>query len=297
MSVLAIDIGGTSVRAARVKDGAIVERAEAATTTDLAGTVSALAHRLARGQRIEAIGVGVPEYVDAGVVTSDEVIAWSAAIEADLRTIAPVRVESDVRCGAYAEWAARPGSSLLYISWGTGISSTLVLPDGRPWEGHRGRAIALGERRVRGATLEGLASGRGIEIRYEAETGAARTTRELGGQRDDPIASALLTDAGELLAASAIDLALALDPAHVVVGGGLGTADTEAWRALQAAWDGAAVGIPIHQAHHGADAGLLGAAIVATSAAPQPHPTHPTPRERRRARPEPDPSPRGSITR
>lgn len=265
MSVLAIDIGGTSVRAARVDDGAIVERVDAATASDLAQTVSALAHGLARGQRIEAVGVGVPEYVDGGVVTSGEVIAWSEEIVADLRTIAPVRVESDVRCGALAEWALTPGASLLYVSWGTGISSTLVLPDGRPWEGHRGRAIALGERRVRGTTLEGLASGRGVERRYEAETATARTTRELSRKRDDPIASSLLKDAGELLAAGVIDLALALDPAHVVVGGGLGAADTGAWRALRETWDRAALGIPLRRAHHGADAGLVGAALSAAA--------------------------------
>lgn len=270
MSVLAIDIGGTSVRAARLDDGVIVERVDVPTTPELADTVPALAHRLASGRHIEVIGVGVPEYVDAGVVTSGEVIAWTDEIVRELSTIAPVRVESDVRCGAVAEWSADPASSLLYVSllyvsWGTGISSTLVLPDGRPWEGHRGRAIALGERRVGEATLETLASGRAVEHRYLAETGEARTTRELAQRSDDPVAAALLRDAGELLAAATIDLALALDPARVVVGGGLGTADTAAWQALRASWARAALGIPLRQAHHGADAGLIGAALVATA--------------------------------
>jgi glucokinase len=270
VSVLAIDIGGTSVRAARLDDGVIVERVDVPTTPELADTVPALAHRLASGRHIEVIGVGVPEYVDAGVVTSGEVIAWTDEIVRELSTIAPVRVESDVRCGAVAEWSADPASSLLsisllYVSWGTGISSTLVLPDGRPWEGHRGRAIALGERRVGEATLETLASGRAVEHRYLAETGEARTTRELAQRSDDPLAAALLRDAGELLAAATIDLALALDPARVVVGGGLGTADTAAWQALRASWARAALGIPLRQAHHGADAGLIGAALVATA--------------------------------
>lgn len=270
MSVLAFDIGGTSVRAARVERGVIVERIDAPTTTALTDTVLSLAHRIAGGAHVDAIGVGVPEYVDAGVVTSGEVIAWSDAIVTGLSAIAPVRVESDVRCGAMAEWSAEPGSSqlytsLLYVSWGTGISSTLVLPDGTPWEGHRGRAIALGERRVGEAILETLASGRAVEHRYLAETGEARTTRELAQRSDDPVAAALLRDAGELLAAATIDLALALDPARVVVGGGLGTADTAAWQALRASWARAALGIPLRQAHHGADAGLIGAALVATA--------------------------------
>jgi predicted NBD/HSP70 family sugar kinase len=270
VSILAFDIGGTSVRAARVERGVIVERIDAPTTTALTDTVLSLAHRIAGGAHVDAIGVGVPEYVDAGVVTSGEVIAWSDAIVTGLSAIAPVRVESDVRCGAMAEWSAEPGSSqlytsLLYVSWGTGISSTLVLPDGSPWEGHRGRAIALGERRVGGTTLEALASGRAVERRYLAETGTPRSTRELAQRPDDEVAAAILRDAGELLASAMIDLTHALDPARVVVGGGFGTAHTAAWRTLHAAWDRAAVGIPLQQAHYGADSGLRGAALAAAA--------------------------------
>lgn len=249
---LAIDIGGTSVRAAIVRDRAILERLEHASGPDLAETTVRLARSLANGREIAAIGVGVPEYVHGGRVTSAEVIPWNDSIEAELRAIAPVRVEADVRCGALAEWSAEPGS-LLYVSWGTGISCTLVLPDGTAWEGARGRAIALGERVVEGGTLESVASGRGIE----AASGSGATARELAARSD---ATALFERAGELVAAAVRDAALLLDPDRVVLGGGLGTADTAALRTVRERWS---LDIPLTTAAHGADSGIVGAAIVA----------------------------------
>ncbi|MGX5682498.1 ROK family protein [Schumannella luteola] len=249
---LAIDVGGTSVRAALVRDGELLDRLEHPSGPDVCATIVQLARSLARGRDIAAIGVGVPEYVEAGRVTSTEVVAWDDSVVADLGEIAPVTVEADVRCGAIAEWAQSPGS-LLYVSWGTGISSSLVLPDGSPWAGERGRAIALGERLIGGASLESLASGRGIETAF----GSGASARELAG-RDD--AAPLFRRAGQLVADAVRDAALLLDPARVVIGGGLGTADTLARRTLEEQWD---LGIPLSTAAHGADSGLVGAAIIA----------------------------------
>lgn len=250
--VLGIDVGGTSVRAAAARDGALLERRDAASGPDLAETVVELAHALAEGRDIAGIGVGVPEYVDGGRVTSTEVIPWDDGIVAALERIAPVVIEADVRCAAAAEWAAFR-EPLLYVSWGTGLSSTLVLGDGTAWAGARGRALALGERRVDGVTLESFASGRGIERAH----GSGATARELA-VRDD--AADLFRRAGELVAAAVRDAALLLDPARVVIGGGLGTADSPARRTLEELWD---LSIPLTTAAHGADSGLVGAALVA----------------------------------
>ena len=58
----------------------------------------------------------------------------------------PIFVESDVRVAALAEARlAPPGEhDLFYVSWGTGISSTLVV-DGTCRAGRHGEALALGE--------------------------------------------------------------------------------------------------------------------------------------------------------
>ncbi len=265
---LGIDIGGTSVRTGLVADGRIVARAESATTDDLLATVVRLANELAAGTTVDGIGIGVPEYVHQGRVTSAEVIPWSDAIVTELSTIAPVWVDSDVRCAAVAEWNLSPGESLLYLSWGTGLSTTLVLPDGQPWEGHSGRAIAFGERRVGSATLESVASGRGIETHYLARTGTQRTTRELAADTQDELAVTLLRSAGRLTAEALLDATRLLDPARVVVGGGLGTAHTEANRALVAEWQAGGSPAPLHTASYGADSGLIGAALLALRPTP-----------------------------
>lgn len=256
---LGIDIGGTSVRVALVRDGRILERADAATDAGLDETVVHLARGLAEGKGVARIGVGVPEYVHAGRVTSAEVIPWHDSIADSLRAIAPVTIESDVRCGALAEWSAGSGS-VFYVSWGTGISSTLVLADGTVWEGAHGRAIAFGERLVAGSSLESIVSGRGIEDAYHSRSGVRLSARELT-QRDD--AHTLFRSAGVLVADALYDAVRLLDPHRVVLGGGVGSADTPAGRALAERWAELGLPVPVTTAVSGADAGLLGSALVA----------------------------------
>ena len=88
----------------------------------------------------------------------------------------PLFVESDVRCAALAEArvAAADEHDIFYVSWGSGISSTLVI-NGVCRAGRRGEAIALGEFDVPAAidptwtaNLEQFASGDGIARRYAA---------------------------------------------------------------------------------------------------------------------------------
>ena len=173
--VLAVDAGGTKYL------GGVVDHAgnvpyEREVQTTLSGdrrdpglaTLRDLFRSLreyafAAGDRVCGLVVGVPEYVRDGRLTSAEVLAWSAQpidlLTGDFPDL-PVLVEADVRCAAYAE--ARIGwpesSNLLYVSWGTGLSSTLVV-DGRCVAGRRGPPIALGETgggRCRRPGLNGL---------------------------------------------------------------------------------------------------------------------------------------------
>lgn len=151
----------------------------------------------------------------------------------------PTTVLSDVRAGALGELTFGHGAgagSLFYVSLGTGLSSALVL-DGRIWAGARGEAIALGELGVPGVVdptwngnLEAYVSGTGVAARFAALTGAAVP----GGARDvvardaagDEIAHMVLTTAGAALGHTLAGVVALLDPALVVLGGGLGTADT-----------------------------------------------------------------------
>ena len=288
MTVLAIDVGGTNLRAALVDHGTVRQRAARPTDpVEVGAAVEGLVARLLH-ERPDvvpgAVGIGLPEYVRDGRATSNEVVAWAAGDAARISRVVvaatgaevPVAVEADVRCGAVAEHAALDDperDSMLYVSWGTGLSSAFVLPGGQVWAGARGEALALGEWRDDfGHRLEAVTSGRGAEHAYRDSTGrlldaVAIQARALDG---DTAAREVFQRAGRALGRAIRHLVYVLDPHVVVLGGGLGSSDHLA-RAAMLAELGAGhdrPGFPpVQSARTGADAGLLGAAIVAERAA------------------------------
>lgn len=253
--VLSVDVGGTKTLAALVaRDGRILVEREQATRTSAGDEI---ARALAFGCAISgaeaadgggggglsgplAIVAGVPEYVDpTGRVTSDEVLRWDTAPSRVLSDLAAgrgvaverTRIESDVRLGAHGEGrygAGRGLASFLYVSLGTGLSSTLVI-DGTPWTGSRGQAIALGEKLLEsGENLESVVSGTGVERRYAETTGMRLRGPEIvrRSYAGESAAAAVLESAGVALADALADATELLDPHAIVVGGGLGAADT-----------------------------------------------------------------------
>lgn len=285
---LGVDVGGTKVRAALVDDaGTILTSTECATGTD-GGADPGLrishdtAHRVAQqavsdGYAILGVGIGVPEYVRGNALHSDLVIAWTVQPSELFSDIAPVTVESDVRCGALAESRIGAGlghDSMLYVSVGTGISCALVMA-GSVWAGHRGEAIALGELPVdRGlesggmSTVEEFASGAAIARRYARLTGQrVDGAREVisRAQGQDGRAQAIVSSSAHALGSAiawAVDI---VDPALVVLGGGLGASggswlDQVRTRYLTLSRPNAPAIVP---AALGADSGVIGAALAA----------------------------------
>lgn len=243
---LGVDVGGTKTRVGVVdSDGALVMLDEVPTAAEggadpglrrslaLARVVAEQAD--AQGLSISAIGVGVPEYVDAtGLLRSRDVIGWDVQPLQVFSDLGPLTVESDVRCGALAESAVGAGrdvDSMLYASIGTGISCSLVIA-GRPWSGHRGDAIALGELPVQGSidsgasvTVEEFASGAAIARRYERMTeeivtGAADVVARAAGH--DTRAAGIVESSAMALGAALAWAVHLMDPERVVLGGGLG---------------------------------------------------------------------------
>ncbi len=246
-------------------------------TATAATTATALVDRLARtaqarGMNIERAGVGVPEYVSPdGRITNALVLPSLQNLPARSPAGVEMLVDSDVRCAAAAEARfghGRHRDSFLFVVIGTGISSTLVL-DGRPWAGHRGEAIALGELRVdpgaalrpdAALTVEQQASGRAIEAAVEAAGPV---------QGDDPrhTRSVIVTGAAQIIACALRDAVAMLDPAAVIVGGGLGSSRGGFFEALAAHYQELTTSRPqppdLLQARLGADAGVIGAGLLA----------------------------------
>ncbi|MQA78578.1 MAG: ROK family protein [Streptosporangiales bacterium] len=290
--VLALDVGGTKVLGGLVTPAGEVLRTREASTAAPGGadpglrTTRDVARRLAGDAsgvgEVVAVGAGFPEYVRAGELRSHEVLAWTgqpAGLLAAVVPGVPCVVESDVRCGAIGEAVLGAGAglrSVLYAAWGTGLSSTVVL-DGRPLTGERGEAIALGELGVSSVVdagwegnLERYASGQGVAERYSALTGDAVrgavdvARRAAGG---DACAAAVLESAGRAVGTALGWLVAVLDPAAVVLGGGLGTATTPAADAARQAYDDTVARRPhppsLIPARLGSRAGLIGAALAA----------------------------------
>lgn len=287
---LGLDVGGTKVAGGLVSDtDELLVVRERSTLVDglrdpglritfgLAEELMSEAH--ARGLTVAGIGAGFPEYVDRnGRLTSHEVLAWTRQPAEMLAELAPVTVESDVRCAALGEGArgvARGLMSFAFVIVGTGLSYALV-EDGIARPGMRGEAIALGELETTRLIdedgplrLEGYASGDGIRERYEAlagkmVTGAADVFRIASS--GDPDAGSIIRSAGLALGEGLATLVRLLDPGAIVVGGGVSTAGGP-WRdVLQAAYAARLTSRPspppLLWAELGSDAGIIGAAIA-----------------------------------
>lgn len=245
-----IDVGGTKIAGAvvDVADGSILAARRLA--TDAArGPAAVLADCVSLAGELGpagAIGIAVCELVDAsGAVRSAETLDWrDVDVAGAFASIAPARVESDVRAAALAEGrfgAGRGCEDFLYLSVGTGISHCLVV-DGRPRLGAHGSAVVTGA-----PPVEQWASGLAFAQGGSVEEGAT------------------------LLGVALATLVNALDPGLLIVGGGLGLDDSYRTRfvaAMRAAvYDPAARELPVRAAALGADAGVIGAALAAVHAA------------------------------
>jgi glucokinase len=298
IGAIGLDIGGTKTAAGIVlwPTGEILRRTVSPTSPERGGEVLLKdvlesARRLKEKAedeaiKIAAIGAGVAELVDCdGNVTSSCTIAWCGQpVQETLSTIAPARVESDVRAAAFAEaifGAGRGKRLFVYITVGTGISYCLM-QNGQPLKGAHGNAIAMASSplstvcthcgaRLR-PVLEEYASGPAIAKRFAQtkRTGSVGDCQGVfraasGGDHD---AIEILHSAGEALGVSAAFLINVLDPEMVILGGGLGTAggiyrDAFERSCREHIFAENSRTLPIVSATLGIDAGVIGAAAAA----------------------------------
>lgn len=247
--VLAVDVGGTTIKAELVAGDRVVAR-EQRPTPHGGAAVDAIAdlgsELLASrdGQAVARAGVVLPGVVDRhqGVGVFSANIGWrEAPVGGQLtdRWGVPVVVDHDVTAAGWVEWrrgAGRGVDDLAFVAVGTGIS-TALLADGRLLRGGSGQAGELGHIVVR---PDGPACGCGARGCIESVASAASIVREYGarsGRRevagaadvlaragDDPVAAEVVADAIDALADGLAALVQLLAPKRIVLGGGLGEA-------------------------------------------------------------------------
>jgi len=292
--VVAVDLGGTFTKVAYAhRDGTVSSPvrlptavvAGAAPVTWLASVLDDAVTRRP-GEQCVGYGVAVPGIIDvpAGVVRDAPNVGWH---ELPLRhrltelTGLAGTVAHDVRSGGLAEWRTGAGlgsANLLFLPLGTGIAGAMVV-DGRLVDGD-GYAGEIGHLRVPAAgdalclcgqrgCLETIASAPGVARTHaEVSGGPLLDAREVADRaRDgDPAAGAAFDVAVQALVEALTAYATLLAPEVVVVGGGLvgafdliGSGLAEGLDA-RLAFQRRPVLLP---ARYGADAGVIGAGMVA----------------------------------
>lgn len=262
---IGVDVGGTKILGVVVDPatGRLVDQRRVPTEAARGGGhVLARAAALAGELRAEhgvtggVVGVALCEVVDkAGVPTSAVTVDW-LGLDVDGAFGGPVVVESDVRAAAVAEARVGAGAGaheVLYVTVGTGIAHTLVV-GGVPYAGHGGAAILVGT-----PPVERVASGQAIATLAGTPTAEAAF--------DDPACAPVIAEAARQLGLALATLAAALDPALVVVGGGLGLRDgyREAASAVmqEALADAGGYAVEVRPAALGDASAAIGAALLA----------------------------------
>jgi glucokinase len=281
--VIGVDLGGTKVLAGIVDaDGTVHETVERPTTTtsqaalldELADMVRALPQ-----DGVSAVGFGIPSRIDH----ARELVLGAVNIpirdvpfadEMQRRLGLPVEMENDASCAAYAEFklgAGRGTRDLLVLTLGTGVGGGVV-SGGRLFRAYTelGHMVIVED----GEPCQGACSGRGHVESYCSGTAAGKLARRVLG----PDASAhdlveqnhpALGEIGHHLGTAIGSLVNIFGSTRVVIGGGFGVAAFDrlvpaARRAvLREALAPSGQTLEIERAELGADAGLVGAALIA----------------------------------
>jgi glucokinase len=247
-TVLALDFGGTKIDVAWAdRDGTILGRRRLATlaadgpeqalvrAVDVTKQLSATASKAGRPVlSVAAVAPGVVR--QDGIHLVPNLPGWEdlalARRLAELLDVEKVPVWNDVRAGALAELrhgnlrGVDPG---IYLSLGTGVAAAVTVGDTVVEGAHQAAGevayMLVGHGPVRAAAervapLEEVVGGKALGLRASAHLGRSLDAEELFA-RTDPEAQQLVHHALGVLADAVANMAVLLDPARVVVGGGM----------------------------------------------------------------------------
>lgn len=291
--VVALDVGGTSIKAALIgRHGDVILQTRRPTRVE-AGPAAVVEGILGLAQElvatadvdVRAVGVCVPGTVDAkaGIARHAVNLGWRDVPLANLigeRTGLPVALGHDVRTAVLAE--SRSGKaahgSMFFVAIGTGIAGGLAR-DGVVDDGASGLGGEVGHLVVRAGgpacrcgshgCLETIASASRISDRYAALTGrSAVSAQQIADlvRAGELAAQTIWTEAVAALADALAAVTVLMDPGRLVIGGGLSLAGRILTDPLEVALSQRLTfrpAPPIELSVLGDHAGALGAAIRA----------------------------------
>lgn len=258
-----VDIGGTTVKLGLFEcNGTIVEKWEIHTNTenegaailpDVAKTIleKMKEHHLEK-ETILGVGVGVPAPVADGIVNGSANLGWKYKnVKGELEELLGMKVEvgNDANVAALGEmWkgGGQGNKDLIMVTLGTGVGGGIIT-DGRILGGSNGAGGEIGHLCVNYEETEVCGcGGRGCLEQYASATGIVRLAkRRLAKNEDktvlrtgeltaktvfdavkekDVVAMEIAEEFGRYLGYALANLATAVDPSVIVIGGGVSKA-------------------------------------------------------------------------
>ncbi len=284
--VIGVDLGGTKILAGVIdQDGRVRETLERPTVTTSQGALldelAALVRALPQ-DGVGAVGFGIPSRIDQrnGIALGAVNIPLRDVpfrAEMERRLELPCSIENDGSAAAYAEFvlgAGRGAANIVMLTLGTGVGGGVV-DDGklfRAWTELGHMVIIEDGEPCQGACsgrghLEAYCSGRAADKVARAVLGASASARDLVERRHPA-----LDQVGHHLGVAVGSLVNIFGPERVVIGGGFGVAAFELLMPaarLAVLTEALAPGgqqVEIELAQLGADAGLIGAGLLAFEA-------------------------------
>lgn len=281
MNTLAIDIGGTKFSMAVFEDGRMIRRESRATDREggrdwMLARIAEIGGAWRRDPGFERCGIGFGGPVDfesQRVALSTHVGGWqdfrlSEHVQELFGT--PVVMDNDANVGALGEacyGAGRAHRPLFFMTLSTGIGGGIVLEGDRIYRGADSYAGEVGHLTVRPDGPLCLCGARGC---FE------RVCSGLWLERDHGRPAKELVEDAQFVSRYVVDLALGLksvimllNPARIVIGGGIAKAGEKLFGPLRAelgrqitSWSRAR--IDVRQAELGDDSVLFGALALAT---------------------------------
>ena len=300
---IGIDFGGTSVKTGVLRRDTLLEEAPRIDTQEF-DSARLLIERInetctdlrSRHSGIEAIGVGMPGFVDfpTGMVYNlTNVKGWqriSLKQELNELTKLPVTVENDANCMAYAEWKRGSGrgmSDLVALTLGTGVGGGIIV-NNRIVRGANSVAGELGQTSIDFQGPEGAYGNRGSLEDYignQQITDLARQRYQQSGQgrprsectpahlsdlaeKGDEVALEIWDRVARMLSSALMNCCWLLNPEAIIIGGGVAKAGPVLFKPLEKHLRGQ-LGEPFKEnlrvlpARFSNEAGMVGAANLA----------------------------------
>ncbi|MER6946107.1 ROK family protein [Nonomuraea sp. NPDC000554] len=292
--VVALDVGGTSMKGGLVTESGAVLLSERRPTPRTEGPDAVVAairdfisHLAASGEGVPAgVGLAVPGLVSADTAVYATNLGWRDVPAADFTSLdVPVMLGHDVRTGGLAEsvmGAGRGVQDFLFLPIGTGIAGAMIVA-GEPYGGASGWGGEIGHIPVfpdgeqcacgQFGCLETYASAASVGRRYSLRAGVENVRAEQVVSSDDPVAIEVWDEAVEALSLALATYTLLMDPTMIVLGGGLAEAGPALFDPVRTrlvkrlAFRSAP---PLIPAALGVDAGMLGASLLGWRAAGRP---------------------------